>query len=166
MSIPFLIILDYNINISSIQLLILSHGLTSTLLFYLLGKFTHQYTKNILYYSGIANYYQIYSLFIIISVLSNISIPFPIYLSFLSEYLNLINIYYIYNLNILLLILITLSISAIYFLVYFIRFLFGNEGVLTPSSPLNIHEYLISLILIFTLFFFPFILGSLEAIWS
>lgn len=167
MSIPFLIILEHNCSISSIQLLILTHGFTSTILFYLLGKYTHKYSKNILYYSGISNYYPIYSLFIIISVLSNISIPFPIYLSFLSEYLNLLNIYYIYNLNILLLIIITLSISAIYFLIYFIRFLFGNIGVLTPSSsPLNLYEYLISLILILTLFLFPFILESLEAIWN
>lgn len=163
MSIPFLLILENLPNTTSIQLILLNHGLTSALLFYLLGTYTHIFSKNILYYSGVG-VKALFSSLLIIGLSSNISLPFPIYISFLSEYLNLKYIYYSFNHNILILILITLSISSIYFLIYFTRFLFGERTSTTQTISVVVSET--PIIITFYLLFLPFILNTLESLWS
>jgi NADH-quinone oxidoreductase subunit M len=112
--------------------LMLSHGLTSSALFYLVGILSERYhTRSIMVYGGLPHTMPIFSFFLLLSSLVNVG--FPGTSGFLPEFLIIIAILKMSPL-ILLLVLLGMFLTTASTLVMLLRLLFGHLKVLYSKS--------------------------------
>lgn len=130
----------------------ISHGLISSGLFFSIGCLYDRYhTRFIFYYGGLAHTMPIFSIFLFIYILANISIPGSS--SFVGELLILIGIFN-YNTVISIFALIGMFLGGVYSLLFYNRICFGNikNMYLKIFYDLTYREFLIHCILIFNIF--------------
>jgi NADH-quinone oxidoreductase subunit M len=131
----------------------ISHGIISSLLFFLIGLlYIRFHSRIIYYYNNLANIVPIFSVCLFISILHNIAIPLSS--SFISELYILISSYK-YNIIFSLLLFFSLFFSTIYNIWLLNRLLFNNNYYINSSLDLSLNE----LIIIISLLFFSFLLG-------
>lgn len=153
----------FSYNIYGLQgglFLMLSHGFVSSALFLLIGCLYERYKSRLLiYYSGLVNIMPLFTTFLFIFVLSNLS--FPGTSSFIGEILIFIGLF-LFNPFIAFLSTITVVLSSIYSLWFFNRISFGklNKLLLYNSCDLTLREFAIIL---------PLLLGNLviglKSVW-
>nr|UAT97093.1 NADH dehydrogenase subunit 4 [Naegleria fowleri] len=103
--------------------LMLAHGIVSGGLFFLIGMlYSRTHTKLIKYYSGLIYTMPIFSFFLFIFTISNIS--FPLTSNFIGEFLIIISLFYSYNYHSLSIALIGIFICTIYSLSLYNRLIF------------------------------------------
>lgn len=125
----------------------LSHGVVSCGLFYCVGILYERYkTRNILYFGGLAQLMPLFSTFIMIFILSNLS--FPGTSSFVGEILVLFGFFSVNMLGCLLLST-TMVLSCVYSLWLLNRLIFGNlKNYYINYADLSFREFTILLFLV------------------
>ena len=137
--------------------LLLSHGLVSSALFFLVGiLYDRYYTKLLKYYGGLVVKMPIFSVFFFFFSIANLA--FPGTSNFISELLVLIGITE-KNLSILVLSATGMLFSSIYSIWLFNRLIFGNPKILYIKNyqDMTFREYLLILPLVFLTLIFGII---------
>ena len=144
-----------NISIQGSLLSLISHGLISSALFFLIGILYNRYHSRVFsYFRGLCSFMPLYSFFFFLSILANISIP--VACSFIGEYLILLGSLS-YNVLITSFLFLILILSSFYSLWLINRLLFGQSSpYLSLFNDLSLSEFLILSSLIFFTYFFGF----------
>lgn len=136
-------------------ILLISHGLVSSLLFLLIGfLYVRTGTRYIYYYKGLVSIMPIISIFLFIALLLNAAIP-PSF-SFLGEFLILQGAFQFEFIGIIH-ILISILLSGIYSLFLFCKICFTINNNYMHNSDLTLREFYILLPLVLFSFIFSFI---------
>ena len=149
------------INLNMISLvgsitLMFGHAFISSGLFFLVGFLYDRYgTKTILYYSGIAYTMPLFSTFLLLFMLGNIS--FPLTSNFIGEFLVIIGLFYEYKFFPFFFIFISIFFCTIYTMWVYNKICFGlpNYKFGNKHVDLKLHEFFI----LFVLFFFMILIG-------
>jgi NADH-ubiquinone oxidoreductase chain 4 len=154
------------------SLLIFSHALTSSALFYLIGSLYSLYHSRLLsYYQGLSHLLPLFSSFFFLFSLSNISLPFTF--SFLPEFL-LLSSSLLFNPFFTFFLLLSLLISSSFFFYFTCKLLFGSLSPYLTSSfasnkgyfDLTKLDFFILFPFLFFTFFFAFFPSSIISFLS
>ena len=131
----------------------IAHSFISTGLFLMIGILYSRYkTRLILYYKGLSESIPIFSIFIFILILSNISLPLTS--NFIGELCSFIG-YFNNNLILILLLLIYLFITTTYNLIFLNHLIYGKLSIfISKYHDLTYKEFILLLWLIFINFIF------------
>jgi NADH:ubiquinone oxidoreductase subunit 4 (subunit M) len=138
-----------------LSILLISHGLVSCLLFLLVGLlYVRTNTRYIYYYKGLANIMPLYSIFLLISLLLNSSLPPS--LSYFAELHILLNSF---NTDLigLLHVFICLLFNGFYSILLYCRISFNIINNNLKHSDITLTEFNILLLLVLLSFSFSFI---------
>lgn len=147
--------LDY-LSLYGINILLISHGLVSGLLFLLVGLlYVRTHTRYLYYYKGIASFMPLYSTALLIGLLLNASLPPS--LSFIAEIHILASQFTYQNIS-LILILLALLLNGFYSILLFTKISFSYSTISLKYNDLTLTEILPILLLIILSLTFSFIL--------
>jgi NADH:ubiquinone oxidoreductase subunit 4 (subunit M) len=142
------------IGISGAYIMMISHAITSSALFFAIGILYDRYkTRIIFYYGGLVNFMPIYSIILFICILSNFG--FPGTLNFVGEILIIYGGLFVSNLTILFCTF-SLIITLVYSLFLYNKIIFGtiNINFFRFFSEITRLEFYIFIIFIFFLIIF------------
>jgi NADH-quinone oxidoreductase subunit M len=145
------------VGLSGSFMMMISHAITSSALFFSIGVLYDRYkTRIIFYYGGLVNFMPIFSIFFFFCILSNFG--FPGTLNFVGELLIMLSGLLISNLVIVFSIF-SLILTLIYSLFFYNKIFFGqiNISFFRFFSELTRLEFFILLFFIFIIFFFGII---------
>lgn len=148
-----------NISIYGFILLLISHGLISSLLFLLIGLlYVRTYTRYLYYFQGLSNFLPLFSIYLFIALLLNASLPPSLsYFAELHILLSQIN----YDLIGLLHLLISLLFAGFYSILLFVKISFASfynsYHFLFKFTDLTFTEFLLINLFILLCFSFSFI---------
>jgi NADH-quinone oxidoreductase subunit M len=147
--------INNKLSLYGLLLLLISHGLVSSLLFLLIGiLYVRTNTRYIYYYKGLANILPLYSTIFLIALLLNASLPPS--LSYFAELHILLSQFHLEYIGILHL-LFSLLFAGFYSLLLFTRISFSLYTSLTPLNDITLTEFYILIIPIIFSFSFSFI---------
>lgn len=142
------------IGISGAYMMMISHAITSSALFFAIGVLYDRYrTRIIFYYGGLVNFMPLYSILLFVCVISNFG--FPGTLNFVGETLIILSGLSISNITILFSIL-SLILTLVYSLFFYNKIIFGkiNINFFRFFSELTRLEFVIFLTFILSLIIF------------
>lgn len=133
--------------------LMIAHGLVSSGLFFLIGMLYSRYhTKLLKYYNGLIYTMPLFSFFLFIFIISNIS--FPLTSNFIGEFLILISLFLSFNYNIIIFVVLGIFICTVYSLWLYNKLIFmiPQYNYIKYYSDLSFLEVSLLMILLFFVF--------------